>query len=404
VCDIAVVVRPGRVLFAKNSDRDANEAQALEWHPRRDHEPGARTRCTWIEIDQARRTHATLLSRPFWMWGAEVGANEHGLVVGNVAVFTRNRVAAPGLTGMDLVRLALERAESSEEGVRVIAGLLDAHGQGGGCGHENRRFSYHSSFVLADGVGAVLLETAGRAWTVEPVEGARTVSNALSIPGFADTHSDPVRTWGADALRRQACTSARASRADSPADLMALLRDHGRRTHPRYSWLNGALGAPCAHAGGLVAATQTTASWVSEITPEGASHWATATAAPCTGLFKPVRVETPLDLGPWPSDLFDDATLWWRHELLHRAVLRDPPTLLALLAAERKAVEARWQATPPEPADAFAEAERYLEDWTRRVAGVPASDTRPPWVRRYWRLRDRRSGLRWREPIGGVLR
>ncbi|HEX9190153.1 MAG TPA: peptidase U34, partial [Vicinamibacteria bacterium] len=324
MCDVAVVVRPDRVLFAKNSDRDANEAQLLEWHPRREGPPGARLRCTWIEIEEAPLRHAVLLSRPFWTWGAEMGANEHGLVVGNVAVFTKERVGPPGLTGMDLVRLALERARDAEEGARVLASLVEAHGQGGGCGHENRRFTYHSSFLLADPVRGLLVETAGKAVAVERVTGARTISNALTLPGFAEAHTDRLITRVACARERRACTAASASRAETAADLVAMLRSHGPSPHPRYSPLSGGFAAPCAHAGGLVAAAQTTASWVSELRPGQVRHFATGTAAPCTGLFKPVDVATPLDLGPPATDRHDPAALWWRHERLHRRVLRDP--------------------------------------------------------------------------------
>ncbi len=392
MCDTLAVVRPGRVLFAKNSDRDANEAQVLDWQPRRHHPPGATVRCTWIEIPQAATTHAVLLSRPFWMWGAEIGANEHGVTIGNEAVFTRRRKARSGLTGMDLVRLALERAVSARAAAEVLVELLETHGQGGGCGHEKRDFTYHNSFLIADPGSALVLETAGRHWAIEEVDGARSISNLLTLPHFARAHGDPLLTRVAAGKIRQCRTQRLAAAAAGPGDLMAILRDHGAgREHPRYRWLNGTLSAPCMHGGGMIASSVTTASWVADLRPGDARHWVTATAAPCIGVFKPVRVGQSLDLGPHPGDRAD-GSLWWRHEQLHRRVLADPARLRARFVDRRDEVESRWLADPPDPIDAFARADRLLEQWTRAVM-ADGGDVRPWWARRYWRVRDTRARL-----------
>lgn len=395
MCDTVVVVEPGRVLFAKNSDRDPNEAQLLEWHPRRGHRAGDTLRCTWIEVPQVDRTHATLISRPFWMWGAEMGSNERGVTIGNEAVFTDQPYAATGLTGMDLLRLGLERGDSAEHALEVIVGLLGRFGQGGGCGHENRSFSYHSSFLIADAGGAFVLETAGSEWAVERVEtGVRTISNGLTIPAFAQDHSDRLRTAVSRGRVRRELT-ARGARAD-PAALMALLASHGEHAWPRYSPINGAMAAPCMHAGGLLASSQTTASWVSELRDgEPGRHWATATSAPCLSLFKPVSVTEPLDLGPPPRDRFDERTLWWRSERLHRFAMRDPERVRFL--PERDEVQRAWLAETPSPLTAFDEADRLVRHWSAEL--VRTVDRRPPWVRRYWRERDRRAELASRSSV-----
>lgn len=392
MCDTVVKVGADGVMFAKNSDRDPNEAQLMEWHPAATYEPNGQVRCTWMEIPQVPRTHAIMISRPFWMWGAEVGANEHGVTIGNEAVFTKEPYAEIGLTGMDLLRLALERSSSAAEGVEVIVGLLERYGQGGGCGHEDRSFTYHNSFLVADRSEAYVLETAGRKWATETVRsGARSISNGLTIAGFAEEHTDWLKTTVSRCRVRQPVTQQLAGTAGKPADLMALLRDHGPgRASPRYAPLNGAMSAPCMHAGGLATGSQTTASWVADLSRD--RHWVTATAAPCTSVFKPVVVGEPADLGNVPGDRYDPDTIWWRHELLHRRIVRDATLLRSSYSQRRDGLEARWLADPPSTTEAVKEAESFERDWLAAIGDPP--DSRPAYVRRYWSKRNRRANLR----------
>jgi len=393
MCDTIVIVEPNRVLFAKNSDRDANEGQNLVWNPRRRGKPAGLVKCTHIEIPDVDETHATLLSQPFWIWGAEMGTNEHGVTIGNEAVFTREPYEKqPGLIGMDLLRLALERADTAQKAVEVITALLEKYGQGGRCGHEHAKFTYHNSFIVADRRQAFVLETAGRKWAVEPVRGARTISNGLTIPDFQSKHSDIIKTHFSGCRLREVRTRTLAESSRALGDLMRLLADHGPgHEHPHHAWTHGGLHAPCVHGGGVLASSQTTASWVAELKPDGCAHWATGTAAPCVSLFKPVRVDRPVAIKA-SGDTADDS-LWWRHEALHRRVMRNPAQLRPLFIPERDRAQQQWLASPPESAAAFAEADALLAQWTEAVAAVDCKDVRPVWTRAYWEKRNRRAGL-----------
>lgn len=185
-------------LFAKNSDRPPAERQVVHWSaPRRD--LGV-LRTTHIDVAaHDADTLGCVLSRPAWGWGAEHGVNEAGVAIGNTTVYTTldPRGAAPALTGMDLVRLALERATSAIEAVAIITALLERHGQGGS-GHDpalspNGR-PYWNAFLVASAGTAFVIDTSGREWAAEPVGDVRAISNRTSIPGFDATHRHPRPT------------------------------------------------------------------------------------------------------------------------------------------------------------------------------------------------------------------
>ena len=95
------------------------------------------------------------------------------------------------LTGMDLVRLGLERGATAAEAVQAITELLEQHGQGGDCGHLGR-FYYHNGFVVADPTEAYVLETCGRWWAVERVTNHRALPNAYSIGRDYDALSEDL--------------------------------------------------------------------------------------------------------------------------------------------------------------------------------------------------------------------
>ena len=136
------------------------------------------------------------------------------MAIGNEAVFTHAPTQKLGLTGMDLLRLALERAANAEEAVATIIELLGRHGQGGGCGHEHRGLTYDNSFIVADRREAFVVETAGRESAVERVtNGARSISNGLTIVEFAKGRSQRIRPHFARSRDRQAFTQECASRA-----------------------------------------------------------------------------------------------------------------------------------------------------------------------------------------------
>jgi hypothetical protein len=181
------------------------------------------------------------------------------------------------------------------------------------------------------------------------------------------------------------------------ADLFAALRDHGGGSTPVWSPVDGALGAPCVHAGGEVSSSQSTASWVSDLRSDPL-HWLTATSAPCTSTFHPARVDQPVDqvstFGPDPTNRFDAATRWWSHELLHRKVLRDHASSIEMFAADRDRLEHDWLAAPPTSEIAFAASAAAERRWLATLMAADHPDLRPPWLIDHWRDLDAMADLR----------
>ncbi|CAF3281038.1 unnamed protein product, partial [Rotaria sp. Silwood2] len=171
-CDTMVamsdVTHDGSIKFGKSSDRQVNEPLAMRYVPAATQLPNSKLRTTYIEIDQVEKTHSCILFSPRNIFGAEMGFNCNGVVIGNEALFTKIPSYSEDLTGRDLVRLVLERCSTSGQGKDTIIFLLNKYGQGGNCGFTSK-FYYHSSFLLVDSEEGWIIETVGKEYAAKKI-------------------------------------------------------------------------------------------------------------------------------------------------------------------------------------------------------------------------------------------
>lgn len=286
----------GNVIFGKNSDRPQGEIQDVVVIPAKNYNSNQNVECTYISIPQVEKTFAVILSKPRWMWGAEMGANECGVVIGNEAVWTVEPYKTKGLLGMDLVRLGLERGKTALEALYVITSLLKEYGQGGNCA-ENFAMNYHNSFILADAHEAWVLETAGKYWVAERIQQeTRSISNNLSIRNSGDLRHPDVIHY---AVNQGWCTGdddfdfARIFSEGGFSESLSIDSREGRvrqlcrlnegkfSVETAQSILREHKGNICMHG-----VFESAGSQVSSLSPDGCKHWFIEQPFPCQQPYK----------------------------------------------------------------------------------------------------------------------
>jgi secernin len=333
MCDTFVALgnatKEGDVIFGKNSDRPFNEAQIIVYVPQKKHEKGDILKCTYIEIDQVQETNAIILSQPWWMWGAEMGANEYGVAIGNEAVYTHEPIRNIGLLGMDLLRLGLERGKTARDALDVIIELLETYGQGGGCAYDDPSWMYHNSFIIADPLEAYVLETADEWWIAEKVNDVRSISNNISIRGQGDLRKKNIIQHAIDkgyckddknfdfaVTFSESPISSILSPYSREGKATLLLKENKGKISPRLmmSFLRDHQAGICMHGG-----FESTGSQVSHLMKTLTSiHWFTGTTLPCVSIYKPyafpIEGQKIYDSGPY--SMINPDWFWYKHTTL----------------------------------------------------------------------------------------
>jgi secernin len=406
----------GMSIFGKNSDREADETQLVLSIPREVFPERQDLRCTYITIPQIGSTQAVVLSKPFWLWGAEMGVNEKGVAIGNEALFTKVKPEKePGLIGMDLVRLALERSASAEEAANIIIDLLVRYGQAGPCGYRDKKFTYMNSFIIMDRHNILTLETMGRDFAVKYHPDHAVISNGTtitddwdrsSLPKGTDlsTYTDPLTTYFAGSTVRKGWNDAAILKAKGTVgtmDVFQMLRGHYGRTHSK-----GFNHDVCMHASDpIIRRSQTTGSMVVELHPDHKIRiFVTAGSAPCLTPFKPFMPAAPfLDAGRGAGHYSKDS-YWWRHEAYHINAMFRYDSIWPLVQERIREQETQWAEGMPAHEwgsseeslvdtshGAFAWSEQMEKDVFERMMGMKRQSFRVSHL--FWRHMAKRSGV-----------
>ena len=189
-------------ILAKNSDRPLGECQLPELFPAGTvrklpafvrEEDRSLFEGTGLSPEGSR--FAVLGSRPYWLYGFEMGANEKGLFIGNEAEGSRCPAEPEdGILGMDLLRYALESCSDAKEAIGRISVLLQKYGQSA---NASRLFDrrYENTCILADPKELWVMETAGRHWAAKKITWFEAVSNCYTIGTDYDLCSDGMEAY-----------------------------------------------------------------------------------------------------------------------------------------------------------------------------------------------------------------
>lgn len=391
-CDTLVALgnatQNGQTIFAKNSDRPATECQPLVFQERQQHQPTDVVHCQFLTLPQAPITYRHIGSRPYWCWGYEHGFNEHQVVIGNEALFSKlPEGTKPRLVGMEILRLGLERSRTAREAVTVMTDLISQYGQGKFANTEGVR-TYDNGYIVADPTEAYVIETAGHEWVVKQVTKPLGISNVYSVEtdwthhspkavdtaleqaggqpqngrfNFADAFTAASRAEGSGAMRRgRSCAllNQRAGAIDART-MMAVLSDHADGRTPHEPWRARILPGTgiCMHPKANGEGSCSAASLVADLCADGTRlpiYWCSL-YSPCLSLFLPIFTEGALPTVLTQGDATpSDDSPWWLFYQLNRAVMRDPDHWAPL-------VRQRWQPFQDELfASAYGLADRAL--------------------------------------------
>ncbi len=415
MCDTQVILQNGATYFAKNSDREASEPQVIVRLAAVQNDPATIVQTTYIPVTQVPDRYGVILSKPVWIWGAEIGVNDQGVVIGNEAVFTRQvRKAGQALLGMDLLRLGLERGQTAPEALHAITSLLEEYGQGGPAGFRDKAFRYDNSFIIADAREAWILETAGKSWAAKKVKTYGAISNRLSIGAphdlasndigeadFAKTHDTRFMAFMGKAYARQKLSLSclhDLERKES-ASLAMMARNLRSHQNDRARFASHGNDDVCMHAGGLTRPSQSTGSMIVKIQASKAPQvMVTGTSAPCLSLFKPIDFDSTQPFFAFQDgDQMADQNLWHENEWVHRRALFDRG-FADELCTSRDEVETRMMAVFEHNLPMNA-AHELAADWHRQWQ-AKAREQVPDLSRfsaygRYWRKMNALDGINW---------
>ena len=419
MCDTFIalpsITKNNTLIFGKNSDREPNEAQAIVRFPRMKHFENT-LRCGFINVPQVEETFEIILSKPFWMWGAEMGVNEYGVTIGNEAVFTKVKFKKTnnGLSGMDLLRLALERSRTAHEALNCITDLLETYGQDVCGGYQNKDLYYHNSFIIADSNEACILETAGNEWVAKRVKQYGSISNGLTITddydlisknavafatekgfyksgkfSFMKAYSDPLMSWASGCKVRQKTTMQGANNENFTVKSAIKILSSHHLSPDKFAPNKATTSDVCMHATGKLNPSHTVGSMIVEIRKDKpVTVWITGTSNPCVSIYKPFFFGDNgvlNDAYQVPDVKFDRKTLWWISERLYRLGNLNYRDLKNIISKDQLKLQNEFieeeQKLIDENADentlqefsknSFQQAFKFLIDWNNKASKLP---------------------------------